>query len=379
LTRQPRELEDWIDFADKRSLALASASGEIDLATPGGRAMARLKGVFARMEAETASRRARAKHAEMAALGLPNGGGTRPFGFDADRVSHIESEAETIREAVKMLLNGMTLRATCQALNERGALTTTRRLWSTNTLKKVVCGPRVAGYRQHRGELIEAIWKPIIDREQWERLRRELDDGNSAGTSQRRHTWTGLLHCWRCDGLLGARRVNGKFSYSCRSSHHNRWDASRHGGCQGTSIRQEPTDSVLNELLLRRAEMEALGARQPDERTTALEQEIATLEDQLDALATEFADGGQPADYRRAAKKVDERLDTRRQELQIRKSRVGTIVRLDPGTIRAQWSSMEPADRRALAGAYISKVVVLPTPRRGDNRFDPNRLDLYWA
>jgi hypothetical protein len=135
----------------------------------------------------------------------------------------------------------------------------------------------------------------------------------------------------------------------------------------------------LNELLLRRAEMEALGARQPDERTTALEQEIATLEDQLDALATEFADGGQPADYRRAAKKVDERLDTRRQELQIRKSRVGTIVRLDPGTIRAQWSSMEPADRRALAGAYISKVVVLPTPRRGDNRFDPNRLDLYWA
>lgn len=42
LTRTPRELEDVIDLADKRGLELATISGEIDIATPTGRLIARI-------------------------------------------------------------------------------------------------------------------------------------------------------------------------------------------------------------------------------------------------------------------------------------------------------------------------------------------------
>ena len=43
LTRTPRELEDVIDLADRRGLALASVGGEVDLATPQGRLTARIR------------------------------------------------------------------------------------------------------------------------------------------------------------------------------------------------------------------------------------------------------------------------------------------------------------------------------------------------
>lgn len=37
LTRQPRELEDWIDRAETHGLALVTANGDADLSTDGGR------------------------------------------------------------------------------------------------------------------------------------------------------------------------------------------------------------------------------------------------------------------------------------------------------------------------------------------------------
>lgn len=39
LTRQPRQLEDWIDVAETRNLRIVTANGEFDLATDGGPSM----------------------------------------------------------------------------------------------------------------------------------------------------------------------------------------------------------------------------------------------------------------------------------------------------------------------------------------------------
>lgn len=380
LTRKPRELEDIIDLANRFKIDLASVGGEIDLATAQGRLIARIKGNVAKHEAEQTSRRAKAKHRERAAKGLPSGGGLRPFGFEEDRITHRETEAEVVREALSLLRNGSTLRAVCRTLNERGALTTTGRQWSTNTLKKVVCGPRVAGFRQHNGELIEAVWEPLVSRNEWEQLRRDLNAGERRTTAafQRKHTWTGLLTCWRCGGLMGGRRVNGKPTYVCRSSTHDQWDGSRAGGCQGTSIRQNLTEALLDDLLLSRAEMEALGSVNQVDETHVLEEEIAKLEGRLESLADDLAESNLDAEaYRVASRKITEKLGDLRSNLATRRSMIRTQLALDPLRIRSQWSTMSPAEKRALAGAFVDKVIVGPA-RRGDNRFNPNRLLVVW-
>lgn len=56
LTRQPRQLEDWIDASETRGLRILTANGEADLATDGGRMYARIKAAVARVERSGAGR-----------------------------------------------------------------------------------------------------------------------------------------------------------------------------------------------------------------------------------------------------------------------------------------------------------------------------------
>ena len=76
LTRSPRELEDVIDLADRHGLALASATGDVDLATPTGRMVARMLGAAARHESEHKGERQRRQIRQAAEAGKVAGGGT---------------------------------------------------------------------------------------------------------------------------------------------------------------------------------------------------------------------------------------------------------------------------------------------------------------
>ena len=57
LTRQPWQLEEWIDRAEEQGLKLVTANGDADLATDGGRMYARIKAAVARGEIERKSMR----------------------------------------------------------------------------------------------------------------------------------------------------------------------------------------------------------------------------------------------------------------------------------------------------------------------------------
>ena len=80
LVRHPRQMEDVIDLADQRGLDLATVGGDFDLSTPTGRANARMKGVFARMEMEQKSARQKRAAKQRAEQGT-QWWTARPFGF----------------------------------------------------------------------------------------------------------------------------------------------------------------------------------------------------------------------------------------------------------------------------------------------------------
>jgi 5-methylcytosine-specific restriction protein A len=104
LTRSPRELEDVIDLADRHGLALATVTGDIDLGTPTGRMVARMLGAAARHESEHKGERQRRQIRQAAEAGKAAGGGHRPFGYAADRVTVIEPEVAVIRECAARVL-----------------------------------------------------------------------------------------------------------------------------------------------------------------------------------------------------------------------------------------------------------------------------------
>lgn len=237
LTRQPRQLEDWIDASEERGLRLVTANGEADLTTDGGRLFARVKAAVARSEVERKSARQSAAQAQRAAQGrAPKG--MRPLGYTTagETIAH---EADAVRAVYEAFNSGASLRAITAALSgkdgdaipvkvpalprhtttvaaERNAKReadnrllppqkqrTLRPIpadggWSPSTVLGILRNPRYAGYatytprstqpdggrrrswrasilRDDAGEPIYGQWTPIVDEGTWASVQDRLD------------------------------------------------------------------------------------------------------------------------------------------------------------------------------------------------------------
>ena len=163
LHRHPRELEDFIELCQRTETKLATVSGDVDLSSHEGQLMARIQGAVARKESDDKSRRIRRKHEELATAGKVSGGGSRPYGYEADKRTVRPAEAETIRECVRRTLAGDSLRSICVDLNERAVTSPAGKRWTTQTLRRMLMSARISGQREHRGEIVaKAEWPAII-------------------------------------------------------------------------------------------------------------------------------------------------------------------------------------------------------------------------
>ena len=173
LLRQPRQLEDLIDLCEQRNGAfqLHNVNGELDLATGGGRFIARMLVAKAAMESDDLSRRLRRAFDQKALEGRPHGG--RAFGYEPDGMTVRESEAALLRQAAMDVLDGAaSLNEIARRWNALGVLTPQRsRPWNGTVVKAVLTNPRQAGLRVHRREVIgPAAWPAVLDRATHERL-----------------------------------------------------------------------------------------------------------------------------------------------------------------------------------------------------------------
>ena len=144
LHRSPRELEEFIDVCEARGVAVETVkAGPLDLSTPAGRAVARTLGAWARYESEHKAEPQRRKALELAQAGKLSDRGTRPYGYEEDRVTVRESEAAIIRESARRVLAGEPVRGVVRDLNYRGVVTTTGKPWRAMTLKRMLVSGRI--------------------------------------------------------------------------------------------------------------------------------------------------------------------------------------------------------------------------------------------
>lgn len=224
LTRQPRQLEDWIEDAEERGLKLVTSNGEADLATDGGRMFARIKAAVARQEIERKGARQRRANDQRAAAGIPHKS-HRVFGWEPDGLALRESEAQHLREAAAAILAGGTIRAECKRLNEAGILTAHGKAWTHHHLRSALLRERMAGLIMHRGEVLEVESKiePILSRTDWETLRAILTDPdrntNRQGRPVEKYWLSSALTC-ACGAPMQSKTIRsaGKKtpSYVCR-------------------------------------------------------------------------------------------------------------------------------------------------------------------
>ncbi len=219
LTRQPRQLEDWIDAAEESGLLLVTANGEADLSTDGGRLFARIKASVARAEVERKSARQKRAAAQRAEHGKPPAG-VRLTGYTMAGET-IRDEATIVRCMFDRLVSGDSLRGIATWLDEQEISPRHGGSWPSSSVRTMLTNPRYAGRAVYCGQATgkSGQWEPLIDETTFDTVQNMLTDPrrvtNRVGT-HRRHLGSGLYLCGVCGGPV---RSHGT-RYRCPTGGH---------------------------------------------------------------------------------------------------------------------------------------------------------------
>lgn len=266
LTRQPRQIEDWCDRAERSDVLVYTASGDFDLSNAQGRFTARMIASFARAEVDRKSERQVAAHQQRARQGRPPKG-VRPLGYTLTG-EIIHGEAEVVRAMYREYAAGHTVAAIRRALDgetvpagqsvpdvsvtprpthiiqvERNRRrraegrpekpVTDPHPWYPMSVKRILKNPRYAGYsvypshdgdrivRDEAGQPVRGQWTPIVDEKTWWQVQQRLADraktpGNREGVTAQRHLGGGLYRCHAC----GKPVISRTTAYACETRGH---------------------------------------------------------------------------------------------------------------------------------------------------------------
>lgn len=380
LTRHPRDLEDFIDLTDRLGIGanLATVAGDIDLGTNEGRLVARIHGAVARKESDDKSRRLRRKHQELAEAGKVSGGGTRPFGYEPDRLTVRATEARLVREAAKRVLAGDSIRSVCTDWTDRGVTTVTGTPWKPTVLRNLLHSARISGRREHKGQITgPATWPAIIRTEQSDALRAALDAPHRrTSRSARRYVLAGLLVCHQCGCKMVSRPTSdGRRRYVCNKA--------PGAGCGKTTIVADELEQLVAAGVIHRLDTPELdqALRHPNNSpdTEALTDTIRLAEERINQFADALGAGDMTMpEWKRARDPIQRRLEDNKRQL-ARQSNLSIIADWigNGDLLRAQWADLPLPRQQAIIKAVIDHIVIGPG-RRGHNRFDHTRATPIW-
>jgi len=384
--RDPRDLEDLVDACELSRGSALSISGSLSL-TDGGTdseiTLARVMVAFANKSSRDTRRRVSGRRAELA--GKSYGGGRRPYGYVPDpegtkyhrSLIIVPEEAEEISQASHAILClGVSLKARAVELRDRRVPTVTGTEWSAKTLHAVLTKPSVAGLAEVEGELVEAPWDAILDRDVcpvcgtsgrgWDALRDLLLDParrtNTGNANEPRWLLSGFATCGVCQGrtkvLGGSKR---RPTYTCAEGQHVRRSAATLDRYIEIAVIEaidtdaadllKPPPSVQIDAPKLRAELRRLRKGRKDTRDLMAEGVLTKLE--------------AAADLRKYAAKIEEierALDV--------SDLPDPLPEFRPGarggrTVEQVWEGLTMGRKRAVVRTVIASVVINRTPGRG--------------
>lgn len=393
LHRRPVELEAFIDLADRHKLALATVSGDIDLGTPQGRLVARLKGSVARHEVEHKSARQVRAARQKAARGEPHW--RKAFGY-IDTPAGPQPDPATaplLAEAYQLILAGGSLSAVCQLFRDAGAFGVRGGAWNPSTVSMLLRKAYPAGLREYRGEIVgPGTWPPIVDEQLWRAVQAVLNDPDRkkpGRRSVRRHLLTGVMACGRdgCEGRLGAQwhahLVGGmggqpeyrswRIVYACTT-------------CRRCSISGDHVQPLVLELVAGRlAQPDAADLVKADKLDAAevdrVRRDRLTLMARLDQAAVDYADGILDGrGYQRARDRMRAQLD-QLDAAEADQERLRVFDGIPLGTPEVAEAVSELAEQypdryRAIIDLLMS-ITVAPAGK-GGRVFKPERVQVDW-
>lgn len=217
LIRQPRDLENLIDIAEQRPLAIhGTIEAASDLRTAAGRHAARQLAGQAAFEGDRRVERQKIRNAYDAKLG--NTPTTPLFGYSIYKkkgkwaCAIDPEESAIVIEIYQAVAAGMVFSAIAEDLNNRGIPTNVEgRPWDHNKIRNMMGNRRYLGERWLNGEFVtKGNWEPILTQELFDAAVAEKSTRSTSAsfrghkTIARKYVGTGLFLCGECDSSVRA-------------------------------------------------------------------------------------------------------------------------------------------------------------------------------
>lgn len=317
----------------------------------------------------------------------------RPYGYERDRKTIREPEAEVLRKVAEKILAGDSLRSVTAWVNEHEHFTPGGNRWKPNVLRRILLAPRIAGKASSKdGQLIDAEWDPILDEDTHKRLAEILLDEarrNSSPSPNRTYLLTGgPARCALCGRALQARPERGnKRGYVCASGPPDY-------GCGKIRINadlfeNEVAEQVLARLLMpgSRAALAAAVGRvvaEADEAPSVVREAEAKQREAADLFAAGKINAAQltqiteATNRNAAAARATVRLAAQVQHV--------AALALDPDPADGDpteqmvtwWENATREQKRGVIDTLVEKILVSPVVKRGSRVFDPSRVQVVW-
>lgn len=238
--------------------------------------------------------------------------------------------------------------------------------------------PRIAGLREHNGELFDAVWDPIITTEERDRILARFEQNRRSGRrANRRYLLTGMLRCERCGNELFSAARERSRRYVCQRG-------PDHGGCGKLTVVAPPVEELVADAVLYRLDTPELaaaltGQAEVDEHTAAIAEAVAADNVQLEELAQLYADKQINArEWLSARSSIeDRRRHNERRLAQVTRNDALAGIVGNGEQLRGQWSTLDLNHQAAIVRALVDRINIAPSTVRG-GAFDPNRVDIRW-
>lgn len=362
LHRSPRELEDFVDIVERTGCEVRTVTaGDLDLATPDGRLMARITGAVARKESEDKARRSARKHQELRESGKPSGRLGYPYGEGA---TLIPERVKIVNEIADRILAGESCGMIARDFNARKVPTRNGGRWSSNTIRSTITSPSLVSLVCYRGEIVGVgTWPPALDRVKWERVCAAAATGKQSPRRPRSaYLLSNIAKCGNCGRFLTGRSVhrNGgiEWSLACFKDH---------GGCGRVHIRTHYLDEMVDAAMIAALGVEPVA---PEDDAEELAEKIAATEARLIDFAMMHEAGEiTKAEFLAMRSAAASRLDA----LVAAQKSSPVVADHVAGEV---WAEATIARKRELIATYL-EVTVDPAIKQG-RFFDPSRVRLRW-
>lgn len=362
LTRRPREWEGILDLHAAHKIEVHTwVSGSINLATADGRAMARTLAAWDAAEAERISERVKRAIVQKAQQGKPHGG-SRAYGWKADRITPDPDEQAIIVELARRVVSGESIHFLARDLNERKVSTVSGKPWTRASIRYMLKSPRMVGKRVHEGIEYPAVWPAALDELTWRHVRAVLDgDGRLRGSNGRVSLLAGIAVCGECDGPLRMKSTSSKgyvLVYHCPA-------------CKLSRMR-EPVDFYVSRTVVHLLEQGFMA----EEPAAPLQlQAVDDLRAKIADTQARFADSDAMTgeQFEATMRRLNRRLAA--EEAKLMPPKVGRIAAGVMGPdAEAAWGALSVDAQRKIVAELME--VRLHRAVKGRNIFDPATVEL---